>query len=207
MAKRYDRNKSKLFATRLFVVRKAKRKLEFVCILALVTVIAAFTSGEIPKEGDVREAEARELWEKLYKKGTDYIYLGKPERAVEPLSEAAKIAVNFPAGDRNLAETYDDLAQAYFRMKEYQKAEAAQGKAVAALVLAEGPDARDLSIFVERFGFATHQSINPEGFPAYTLVGTHTPYDGERFERERETLIVRYRDRGDLQAVEFLESL
>ena len=189
------------------MVKKTKRSLEFICILALVTIVAAFTSGKMPEEADIRKAEARERWEKLYKKGTDYIYLGKPERAVEPLSEAAKIAVDFPAGDRCLAETYDDLAQAYFRMKDYEEAEAAQGKAVAALVLAKGPDARDLSIFVERFGFATHQSINPESFPAYTLVGTHTPYDGERFEKERETLVVRYRDRGDLQAVEFLESL
>lgn len=189
------------------MIKRMKRSLEFVCILALVTVVAAFTSGEMPRQSDPQGGEARERWGKLYKKGTDYIYLGKPERAVEPLSEAAEIAAGFPVGDRCLAETYDDLAQAYFRMKEFKEAEAAQGKAVAALVLADGPDARDLSIFVERFGFATHQSINPEGFPAYTLIGTHTPYEGARLERERELLINSYRQRGDLQAVEYLQSL
>ena len=184
-----------------------RHRLEFLCILALVTVIAALSSGDLFSRSAVPEAGAREKWAEFYQKGSDYIYLGKPERAVEPLTEAAEIALRLPAGDYRLSETYDDLAHAHFLLKDYKQAEILQGKAVAALLLCHGPNARDLAVFVDRFGMTTHQSIDPATFPAFTLVGTHTPYDGERFETERALLVEKYREIGDPQAVEFLESL
>ena len=115
--------------------------------------------------------------------------------------------MTFPRGDIRAAETFDELGLAYFRLKDTKRAAEFQGRAVAALLLSQGPDARDLRVFVEHYGYANHESINPDGFPAFTLVGTHAPYKGVRFEVELERLIADYRTRGETGAVDFLIKL
>jgi tetratricopeptide (TPR) repeat protein len=189
-------------------MKSSKRLWEFFFVLALVSVFASWNSNrqEAGSQPDpAPDAIAR--WEELYKLGNEQIHDRQMKEAIESLSQAAEIATQLPAGDHRVAETFDDLGLAYYQSKELEKAKLAQGKAVAALLLSQGPEASDLNIFLERYGYATSQTIHLPDFPAYSFVGTHPPYGGERFQQELDALIALYEEMGNKSAVTYLGDL
>ncbi len=79
------------------------------------------------------------------------------ELAERELVVARALARTFPAGDRKLAETLDDLGLVYFSQAQPLRAAKIQGQAVSSLVLAAGPSDPEVKVYIERFGWAVKQ--------------------------------------------------
>ena len=79
---------------------------------------------------------------------------GEFEKAEALLWKAEELALTFPPGDPSLAETLDDLGQVAFRRGDPKAAAQYQGRAVAARLLAGGPEDAELPTYIARYEIA-----------------------------------------------------
>jgi tetratricopeptide (TPR) repeat protein len=178
-----------------------KKKFEFFLVLAAIALVAVWSSDYL-KSGPLPYPESIKEWDVLSKKAGEALHLGKPEKALRYLNQAELLALEMPAGDQRLSETYDDMGHAYFRLERHEEAKEFQGKAVASRLLTGGPEAKDLNLFIERY-----QLLAKTNAPPYEFVGLHPPYRGDRWNKELANLIYRYEVAGDKPAVEYLSQL
>lgn len=177
------------------------RKIEFFLALVVVALVVGWNFDRFDSTPPPYE-EAVEQWAVLSRKATNALYLGRPEKALEYLNQAERLALDMPAGDQRLSETYDDMGHAYFRLEQPDLAREFQGKAVASRLLTGGPEAKDLNLFIERY-----QEVGGVLNPPYRFVAMYPPYVGGRWKKELAYLIHQYRVAGDTAAVEYLSKV
>lgn len=147
-------------------------------------------------------------WEHHYERAQRAIQEREFVFAEGELLEAERISRSFPAHDDRLAESLDDLGLVYFSLSKPKLAMQAQGRAVSALLLAKGPSASELSIYIERYGWARQRvqdasSTNPEN--PYDFLRAYDPgLPKWRYEREMGKLLEDYQELGDQGALEAL---
>lgn len=168
---------------------------------------------------------AEAAWNRSYANGFRATGLGDWNRAELEFCQALEAARSFGPRDWRFAETLDELGLVYYSLGEYHDAEAAQGSAVAELLLALGPqdrrppdaaeavcDAADLEQYVVRLGWVwarqgRDDDVETLRLRPYEIFGRdYLPHDAALAAR-LEWLVSQYLRREDLDAVTRLESL
>lgn len=132
-------------------------------------------------------------------------------RAEGELREAHREALLFPAHDKKLAETLDDLGLVYFSQGRLEDAVRVQGQAVASLLLARGPSEPELQLYIQRYQWAVKQlDTQPPNVPvqAYEFLAHYDPgMPAQRYQRELQRLRGDYEALGQTESLEALERL
>ena len=174
-----------------------------------------------PTVPDGGAAEA--AWNRSYASGFRATGLGDWNQAEREFCQALEAARHFGPRDWRFAETLDELGLVYYSLGEYDDAEAAQGAAVAELLLALGPqeprrtdaeavcDAADLGQYVVRLGWVWARQGRDDDVESlrlrpYEIFGRdYLPHDAALAAR-LEWLVSQYLRREDLDAVTRLEA-
>lgn len=140
---------------------------ELIVLVGIVALVVTFVQkGHLfeSSEGDkappvvaVTEKDY-EAWEVHFKTAQQAVHEKDFELAERELLAAEQLARLFPAGDKRLAETLDDMGLVYFSMGDPAKAMEVQGRAVAALLLSQGPNDPELDVYIQRFAWAHREA-------------------------------------------------
>jgi len=165
---------------------------------------------------------AEAAWNRSYANGFRATGLADWNLAEAEFCRALEAARSFGPRDWRFAETLDELGLVYYSLGEYDDAEAAQGAAVAELLLALGPqdarlpgaeavcDAADLGQYVVRLGWVWARQGRDDGIESLRLrpyeifARDYLPRDAALAAR-LEWLVSQYLRREDLAAVTRLE--
>lgn len=164
-------------------MKKQRWTFEILAILVVAALLTWFVQEREPDAGialapdgspketlTVSETEdLKKQWADHYAIAQQFLEEKKYKAAKSELLTAHMIAVLLPAGDKSLAETLDDLGQVYFRMGKPGRAREYQGRAVAALLLAGGPQDPELDLYIKRYGWA-HAEFARNSAKAFALI-------------------------------------
>jgi hypothetical protein len=103
-------------------------------------------SDDSPRRGDDR------AWNRLYRAGYEELERGELDAAEEHLCAALRRARSFEPRDWRFAETLDDLGLLHHLRGDEEACVRAQGAAVAEMLLAKGPRAPEVALYVQRLG-------------------------------------------------------
>ena len=200
------------------------RRRAYVELLMVLVVVASvawiFQQPKTSPEFGVTEQtftleQQQEEWASIFGRAQAAIRVADLERAEAQLLKAEALAKDFPPGDMSLAETLDDLGQVTFRQSQWARAESFQGRAVAARLLAGGPDDGELAIYVQRYEWALAKwkptleiEMSSGKIAAYNFVLDYqTGVSTQRFTAELTRLKSEYQEKYDTEALVALNKL
>lgn len=109
------------------------------------------------------------IWNDAYQAGFEATRRGDHEAAKLAMCQALAAVSNSPADDWRFAETLDELGLVFYRLRDYDTCVAVQGRAVAEILLAQGPDSPDVGKYVERLLFADEAWSSSD--PGHMVIG------------------------------------
>lgn len=159
--------------------------------LMIVSVVVAWWNVEQRKPDVKPHTEVtQQMWQAEFQEAQKHLSDNNLTAAESSLLKSLDLALHLPPHHKGVAESYDDLGQLYYRQQKFTLCLEAQGKAVSSLILAEGLDSAELSIYLTRYGWAKKASkhTEPEISPT-AFIGMYPPYKGPRFQTELKELI------------------
>ena len=197
-------------------MKRSSRSIELAFFLSIIACLSlwyqdASKPSEIPLETSPDHFEVKAQWYDQFAIAQQALERDELLKAERALVTAEFLARGLNAGDSSLAQTLDDLGQVNFRMGKFKKAEDYQGQAVAALLLAKGPEAEELSIYIQRYGWAQKavQKAHavPTTPPAVDFLSSYSPgYSENRLKQELSRLRGEYAQFNDQDALLKLDS-
>jgi tetratricopeptide (TPR) repeat protein len=201
-------------------MKKQQFKIEFILVLLVVGFVVSLLQPRTPTDQataastlfPLPDTNQEKLWEEHFGMAGLALKDNDFESARQHLEKARALAVDFPPGDRRLAETLDDLGLVYFSMGKPEQAAQIQGSAVAALLMSSGPDDPDLTIYMERYGWAVTKAAGNSSPPTpkepYRFIADHaTGASNQRMVEELKALEAAYWKSGDRVASDFLNDI
>ena len=149
--------------------------------------------------------ERQQQWQQNFSQSFEAIRQGDFDKAERHLGEARALAADFPAGDRSLAETYDDMGLLYYKTQRIEDCKRAQASAITALLLAGGPDDPELSLYIDRLAYVSEDVAKLRAMPARFFELKLYPVRGQRLQAEAKKLIETYRARHDEESARIVE--
>lgn len=139
---------------------------------------------------DVPPSDRDREWNVRYARTWDAAEAPEPgDDAVAHACEALALSAGFDARDWRFAETLDELGLLHFERGDFEASARAQGMAAAEMLLAKGPSAPEVALFVQRLGMPMQRLGRGEQAEAYAaaphrlLVDAFVPHDAGLAER------------------------
>ncbi len=150
------------------------------------------------------------IWNDAYQSGFQATRRGDHEAAKLSLCQALAAVQNSPADDWRFAETLDELGLVSYRQRDFETCVAMQGRAVAEILLAQGPDSPDVQMYIQRLIAAYKADGRITGFGRlrrnpYRIFGERDLIEWTPWMRQRlQWLRAEYLKREDMRAASYL---
>ncbi|MGE0488990.1 MAG: hypothetical protein AB7S38_07215 [Vulcanimicrobiota bacterium] len=182
---------------------KRNRGLLELSLVMLLVASAAWWVSQRPGQPSLQERQ--QGWKQHFSQSFEAIRQEDYARAERHLEQARALAVDFPANDRSLAETYDDMGLLYYKTQRLEQCRQAQVSAITALLLAGGPEDPELELYLDRFGYVAGDISDLKEVPARIFKLGVYPVSGPRLEVEGKLLFDAYQARGDSESARLVE--
>lgn len=178
----------------------------FEILLLLVAAAVLAHQYNLHQQPPPAEPDAQ-LWAELMRQGNEAMKGNDFQAAELRFKEALAQAELFPAFDDKMAETLDDMGLLYFQTGQLERCLETQRSAVAALVLAAGPQDSRCRLFLERLHYAAPEDSTYAKISGPVKAIRSQDVETERAQVELRSLVERLEQQGLTAELGALEQL